>query len=155
MRLLWPFGRTEKRAAQGGGSQGGAGFTDAVVAALLAQAAGGATADASSTAALEAAAGSYARAFAVAEVTPATPATRALTPELLALMARDLIRRGEFVHVIEVDREGVRLTPAGSWGRSRPVRPRDVALSLRSVRTKRQRHAQPTRRGRGSTGATR
>ena len=45
MRLLWPFGRTEKRAAQGGGSQGGAGFTDAVVAALLAQAAGGATAD--------------------------------------------------------------------------------------------------------------
>ena len=30
-------------------------------------------------------------------------------------MARDLIRRGEFVHVIEVDRGGVRLTPAGSW----------------------------------------
>ena len=121
---LWPFGRTEKRAAQGGGSQHGAGFTDAIVRALLTQAAGGATADPSATAALEAAAGSYARAFAVAEVTPATPATRALTPELLALMARDLIRRGEFVHVIEVDREGVRLTPAGSWdvrGRFDPV----------------------------------
>ena len=60
----------------------------------------------------------------MAEVTPATPATRALTPDLLALMARDLIRRGEFVHVIEVDREGVRLTPAGSWdvrGRFDPV----------------------------------
>ena len=119
---LWPFGRTEKRAkTQGGGSQGGAGFTDAIVGALLAQAAGGTTADASATAALEAAAGSYARAFAVASVEPDTPATRALTPELLALMARDLIRRGEFVHVIEVGREGVRLLPAGSWDvRGRP-----------------------------------
>ena len=124
MKLWRPFGRTEKRAAQGGGSQGGAGFTDAIVRALLTQAAGGTTADPSATAALEAAAGSYARAFAVASVEPDTPATRALTPELLALMARDLIRRGEFVHVIEVGRGGVRLTPAGSWdvrGRFDPV----------------------------------
>ena len=112
---LWPFGRTEKRSQQGGGSQGGAGFTDAVVRALVAQAAGEATADPSATAALEAAAGSYARAFALAEVAPATPATRALTPGLLALMARDLIRRGEFVHAIEVGRDGVRLQPGGSW----------------------------------------
>ena len=112
---LWPFGRTEKRSQQGGGSQGGAGFTDAVVRALVAQAAGGVSADPSATAALEAAAGSYARAFALAEVAPATPATRALTPAVLGLMARDLIRRGESVHVIEVGRGGVRLTPAGSW----------------------------------------
>ena len=112
---LWPFGRTEKRAAQGGGSQGGASFTDAVVQALLDQAAGTSTANASATAALEAAAGEYMRSFAVADVTPDAPATRALTPELMALMARDLIRRGEFVHVIEVGRDGVRLTPAGSW----------------------------------------
>ena len=103
---FWPFGRTEKRAAS---------FTDAIVQALLAQAAGGAAADPSATAALEAAAGQYARAFAVADVTPDTPTTRALTPAVLSLMARDLIRRGEFVHVIEVGRDGVRLTPAGSW----------------------------------------
>ena len=113
---LWPFGRIEKRTTQGGGSQGGASFTDAVVGALLAQAAGGTTADPSATAALEAAAGSYARAFAVAEISPDTPATRALTPELLALAARDLIRRGEFVWAIEVGRGGVRLTPSASWG---------------------------------------
>ena len=122
---LWPFGRTEKRATQGGGgSQGGAGFTDAIVGALLAQAGGGASADASATAALEAAAGQYARAFAVAEVTPDTPATRALRPELLALAARDLIRRGEFVWAIEVGRGRVRLLPCGSWdvrGRWDPV----------------------------------
>ena len=96
--------------------QGGAGFTDAVTRALIAQATGGTVRDASATAALEAAAGSYMRAFAIAEVQPATPATAALTPGLLALMARDLIRRGEFVHVIAVDAAGmVTLMPAGSW----------------------------------------
>ena len=121
---VWPFGSREKRTAQAPGSQGGGGYTDAVVRALLAHAAGGATADPSATAALEAAAGAYSRAFAVAEVTPDTAATRALTPAVLALMARDLIRRGEFCHVIEVDRDGARLTPAGSWdvrGRTDPA----------------------------------
>ena len=121
---VWPFGSREKRAAQAPGSQGGGGYTDAVVRALMAHAAGGVSADPSATAALEAAAGAYARAFAVAEVTPATPATRALSPAVLALMARDLIRRGEFCHVIDVDRDGARLTPAGSWdvrGRTDPV----------------------------------
>ena len=49
-------------------------------------------------------------------MTPATPAAAALTPGLLSLMARDLVRRGEFVHVIKVGRYGVRLTPAGSHG---------------------------------------
>ena len=95
--------------------QGGAGFTDAVVTALLNAATGGTVRDASATAALEAAAGSYARAFAVAEVSPSTPSTRALTPALLALAGRDLIRRGEFVWAIEVAAGGVTLLPAGSW----------------------------------------
>ena len=113
---VWPFGSREKRAAQAPGSQGGGGYTDAVVRALLAHAAGGVSADPSATAALEAAAGAYSRAFAVASVEPATPATRALTAEVLSLMARDLIRRGEFCHVIEVGRGGARLVPVGSRG---------------------------------------
>jgi len=96
-------------------SQGGAGFTDAVTRALVNAAAGGTVADASATAALEAAASSYARAFSVAAVSPATPATAALTPALLALAARDLIRRGEFCWLIEVRGGAVKLTPAGSW----------------------------------------
>ena len=112
---MWPFTKTEKRAAGGEGAPGGAGYTDAVVRALLQHAAGGTTADPSATAALEAAAGQYARAFAVADVTPATPATRALSPAALSLMGRELIRRGEFVQMIEADREGVRLVPVGSW----------------------------------------
>ena len=84
---LWPFARTsarlapiETRSAQNGGSQGGAGFSDAMVAALLAQAAGGTTADPSATAALEAAAGSYARAFAVATVDPGHPGDAGANP---------------------------------------------------------------------------
>ena len=96
--------------------QGGAGFTDAVTRALLSEASGGTIRTPAATAALEAAAGAYSRAFAVASVTPATPTTAALTPELLALAARDLIRRGEFVWLIDVAGDGaVRLLPAGSW----------------------------------------
>ena len=104
--------------------------------ALLTEAAGGTIKDAAATAALEAAAGQYSRAFQVAEVTPAnSTATMALTPAVLGLMARDLIRRGEFVHVIAVERGGVRLQPAGSMGRTRRfLGPADVALSLRPVR---------------------
>ncbi|MDD9984845.1 MAG: hypothetical protein OXQ31_01090 [Spirochaetaceae bacterium] len=66
------------------------------------------------TAALEAASGMYARAFAVAEVEPKNTITAALTPAILSLMARDLIRRGEFVHEIMVDQD-VMLIPCGSW----------------------------------------
>ena len=105
----WRDGPAETR-------QQGAGFTDSVVRALISAATGGTVRDASAMAALEAAAGAYARAFAVAEVHPATPATRALTPELLALAGRDLIRRGEFLWLIRVARDGaVSLLPCGSW----------------------------------------
>ena len=102
----------ETRSAAGGAG----GFTDAVTRALIEAAAGTATADASATAALEAAAGCYARAFSVASVTPTTTTTHALTPGCLALIGRDLIRRGESVHLVDVAGDGaVRLVPAGSW----------------------------------------
>ena len=111
----WPFGKRDQAPVETR-SEGGAGFTDAVTRALIAQATGGTVRDASATSALEAAAGAYARAFALADVTPATPTTAALTPALLSLGARDLIRRGEFVWQIDVDQAGaVTLTPAGSW----------------------------------------
>ena len=90
-------------------------FTDAVVRALEAQAAGTAAGDPSAIAALEAAAGLYAAAFAGATVTPANPMTASLTPAVRALMARDLIRRGESLHAIELRAGAVRLAPVGSW----------------------------------------
>ena len=90
-------------------------FTDAVVAALTAQAGGTGTGDPSAIAALEAAAGLYAAAFAAATVTPANPMTAGLTPACRALIARDCIRRGEHVSRIRIEGGGVRLQPIGSW----------------------------------------
>lgn len=113
--MTWPWQRrpappVEKRQA------GGAGFTEAVTRALVDQAAGRTVATATATAALEAAAGCYQRAFMAAMIEPASMATAALTPAIRGLLARDLIRRGEAVHVIDVDQAGrLTLTPAGSW----------------------------------------
>ena len=87
-------------------------FTDAVVAALTAQASGQAVGDASAIAALEAACALYTRAFSAVKLSPAVPA---LSPGCLALIARNLIRRGEDVHQIMFDGGMVRLQPIGSW----------------------------------------
>ena len=90
-------------------------FTDAVVAAIVAAAAGASTGDPGGLAALEAAAGLYARAFAGATIAPASPASAAVGPRVRALIARDMIRRGESVHLIDVRGGAVELLPCGSW----------------------------------------
>ena len=78
---MWPFKpKTETRASQP--------FTDAVVNAIAAQAAGSVAGDPTAIAALEAAAGLYARCFAAATV----PDGLGFTPAVRALIARDLIR---------------------------------------------------------------
>ena len=105
--MRWPWSKPEKREA--------APLTDAVVAALTAQAAGTVAGDPSALAALETAAGLYAAAFAGARVLPENAATAGLSPGCRALIARDLIRRGESLHVIEVGGGAVRLRPVGSW----------------------------------------
>ena len=105
--MRWPWSDPETREAQP--------FTDAVVSALQAQALG-VQPRPDGVAALESSANFYARAFGGAALSPADhPAVRALTPSVLAMIGRDLIRRGESVHVIEVSGGGVRLQPAGSW----------------------------------------
>ena len=70
-------------------------------------------ADAAAVGALEAAANIYARAFAAARVTG--PRASAIPPACLSLVGRNLIRRGADLHLIEVDRGGLRLIPVGSW----------------------------------------
>ena len=104
---MWPFSRrTEHRQAA---------YTDGVVAAILARAAG-THADPAATAAVEAAAGALSRAFASAEITPRTPATRGLTPDVLAQIGRALIVHGEHIVLIIAVREGqVLLPPASAW----------------------------------------
>ena len=89
-------------------------FTDAITSALFTQATGTTAGDPGAIAALEAAAGLYAHAFAGAIVTPAE-ARAVLTPAVLALIARDLIRRGENVHQVTIEGATLRLQAIGSW----------------------------------------
>ena len=103
---LWPFGKREPERRQS------VPFTDAVVSALAAQAGGAAIGDASALAALEAAVALYSRAFAAAKV---APTVAALSPGCMALIARNLIRRGEDVHQLMLDGAAIRLQPIGSW----------------------------------------
>ena len=71
--------------------------------------------DAGETAALEAAAGITGRAFAEARVEAVPSVRRALTPDTLELIARNMIRRGESLHVISMRGAALELIPAGSW----------------------------------------
>ena len=106
--MRWPWSRREKR-------DSGGDFSDAVVRLIQAQAAGTA-ADASSTAAVEAASGALSRAFASAEVIGPAWVQEAVSPGVLAQIGRDLIRNGDSMHVIRVSGDGmVRLIPASSW----------------------------------------
>ena len=105
--MRWPWQRAEKR-------ESGGAFSDAVLRLIEAQAAGTA-ADASSTAAVEAASGALSRALAAAEVVGADWAREAVSPAVLAQIGRDLIRRGDSLHVIRVSGGRVRLVPAASW----------------------------------------
>ncbi len=106
--MRWPWQRREHR-------DSGGDFSDAVVRLIEAQAAGTA-ADASSTAAVEAAAGALSRAFASAEVVGPAWVQEAVSPIVLGQIGRDLIRSGAAMHVIRVGGDGmVKLIPASSW----------------------------------------
>ena len=106
--MRWPWQKRERR-------DSGGDFNDAVLRAIEAQAAGQA-ADASSTAAVEAASGALSRAFAGAKVVGAPWAQECVSTGFLAQCGRDLIRRGDSLHVIRMSRSGaVRLIPCSSW----------------------------------------
>ena len=105
--MLWPWKREEHRASA----------TDALVAAIMHAAGGQAVGDHRAIAALETASNLYSSAFAVAAVKTDNPDVEAaLTPAFLSLIARSLIRRGEFLGALEVSpRHGLEIHPAGSW----------------------------------------
>ena len=104
MRLPWL--RRETRADSS--------YTDALIEAITSKAGGTTTTLPTGTAALEAAAGFVARAFAAAEVEADDMATRVLDPSTLALIGRSLIRRGELVLLIRVEDGQLRLLPTAS-----------------------------------------
>lgn len=90
------------------------GYTADRVAAAVA-AASGQTGDASAIAAAEIAAGQWGRAFASAKVEPETPATAALTPDVLAIIGRSLVRSGEALFELAVRDGMLFLDPVGWW----------------------------------------
>ena len=104
MRLPWPFGRDEERAS---------GYTDAITDYLLR--ASGKTTDSKAVAAVEIAVGLWGRAFASAEVSPDTPATRALTAAVLGKMGRRLCLTGEAVFELRVEGDALRMVEASTW----------------------------------------
>ena len=107
--MRWPWQREPEKRQSGGD------FSDAVVRLIEARAAGTA-ADATSTAAVEAASGALSRAFSAAEVQGEAWIRETVSPAFLAQCGRDLVRSGDSMHVIRVDAMGrVRLIPASSW----------------------------------------
>ena len=105
--MRWPWQRTEHRASA----------TDALVQAMLSAAQGHTTGDWRAIAALESAVSLYASAFAVSTVRCENArVTAALTPSFLAMVARALIRRGEYVAVLDATPgRGLAICPAATW----------------------------------------
>ena len=107
--MRWPWQPKPER------REGGGDYSDIIIRLAEAQAAGTA-ADVGRTAAVEAVSGALSRAFAAATVEGPPWAADAITPPFLALVARDLVRRGQSLHVIRLrDDGGVRLAPAADW----------------------------------------
>lgn len=88
-------------------------YADSVTAAFIAAAEGVDSAPLA-VAALETAAGLYARSLAAAEVSAPEPFKRALTPSLLAQVGRDLIRSGESFFLMQVRKGVLKLLPQSS-----------------------------------------
>ena len=90
-------------------------YTDALVSYLENEAGGTTQARAGTSAAVEAAAGLWSRAFAAASVEGAPDdVTAAVSPAVLGMIGRELIRSGEIVFAIDMAGNGLRLTPAST-----------------------------------------
>ena len=102
---MWPFKRAETRDSS---------YTDSLLSLLVSRATGD-SAQISATWAAEVSAILYARAFAAARVSPTSTKTAAITPAVMGQIGRDLVRRGESLHLIDMDSGRLELRPAGSW----------------------------------------
>ena len=128
---MWPFkkrGIEERQTAQG--------YTASLTAAFVAGAEGGPAASTPlATSALEAATSLYASCFAAATLEPDIPA---LTPSVRALIARNLIRRGEDHHRIYVRAGRLVLEPIGfSYAARRRTGPYELDLQCDALRADR------------------
>ena len=102
---FWPFSNNLETRQENG-------YSDVLAQALVKRAQGHSLASPSATAALEACSGLTGRAFASAEVSGPDSLARALTPGVLEMIGRSLIRRGELVLLIDTTAGRLRLIPA-------------------------------------------
>ena len=102
---FWPFGNGKLETRDDS-------YSDTLIAALVSRAQGKSLAIPTATAALEACAGTVGRGFAASEVSGPDALTSALTPGVLALIGRSLIRTGGLVLLIDTQAGKLRLIPA-------------------------------------------
>ena len=103
---FWPFGnKLETRDDS---------YTDTLISQLVSRASGKSLAIPSATAALEACSGTVGRAFAASEVAGPDSLIQALTPSIMEMIGRSLIRVGELVLLIDTQGGRLRLLPAES-----------------------------------------
>ena len=108
MSWSWPWQKPEER-------QSGGGYSDAITAAIEAQASA-TVADVSSTAAIESACGALSRAFAGCDVIGPGWVQDAVNPVWRAQVGRSILREGASLSVVDMDGAGsVHLTPAAFW----------------------------------------
>ena len=105
--MRWPWSKSDPEQRQNEP------YTDALLLALLQRAEGTSPGDPAATWALETSANLYARAFAAAKITG--DRTERISPSMLALIARNLIRTGGSLHLMELRRGMVEFLPAGTW----------------------------------------
>ena len=105
-------------------------FTDALVQAVTANASGKNTAFPSATSALETCVGLLGRAFAGAEVAGPSHVVDALSPSILRLIGRSLIRKGEVVFHVDVDGGELVLSPASDVDVKGGYKPSEWEYSL-------------------------
>ena len=100
-------------------------YTDSLVAALLRQSRGQSVTPAivSATSALEACAGKVGLSFAAAEISGPDTVIAALTPEVMMMIGRSLIRRGELVLYIDTRTGNLQLLPVMSHNVSGDANP--------------------------------
>ena len=101
--MRWPWQRIEKRDSS---------YEGALVGLLRERAEGTSAGDPSALASLEACAGLWSRAFGAARLEPDIPA---VTPSILALIGRDLIRHGDSLFILDMMGGRPVMKPCGSW----------------------------------------
>ena len=119
---LWPFGKLETRDDS---------YTDTLVGLLASRAAGQTLAVPTAIGALEACAGVVGRGFASAEVEGRGIVVDALTPAVMEMVGRALIRHGDVVFLVDTTGGRLQLLPCETWdveGRAVPGVPGSTGL---------------------------